>query len=84
MNPLHEARLKLRRELEAPPPLRSASLLTGTGVCSGLLDRLFGTHYLPGDKWPSGYGIAGHPVPAGYTAQFAYPFRRAPQNPSKS
>ena len=26
------------------------------------LDRLFGTHHLPKDQWPSGYGIAGHPV----------------------
>jgi len=41
-----------------------------------LLDRLFGTHYLPEDKWPSGYGIGGHPVPQGYAAQFMYPFRR--------
>ncbi len=40
------------------------------------IDRLFGTHYLPGDKWPSGYGIGGHPVPKGWLAQFAYPFRR--------
>ncbi|WP_336986560.1 sterol desaturase family protein [Altererythrobacter aquiaggeris] len=24
-----------------------------------LLDRLFGTKYLPDDQWPSGYGIAG-------------------------
>lgn len=41
-----------------------------------LLDRLFGTHYLPGDKWPSAYGIGGHPVPAGFLRQFAYPFQR--------
>lgn len=40
------------------------------------IDKLFGTHYLPGDKWPSGYGIGGHPVPKGWLAQFAYPFRR--------
>jgi len=41
------------------------------------LDRLFGTHHLPGDRWPTGYGVGGHPVPAGYLQQFAYPFRRA-------
>jgi sterol desaturase/sphingolipid hydroxylase (fatty acid hydroxylase superfamily) len=41
-----------------------------------LFDRLFGTHYLPGEKWPSGYGIGGHPVPLGYRAQFMHPFRR--------
>lgn len=41
-----------------------------------LLDRLFGTHHLPGDQWPSGYGIGGHPVPKGYWRQFLHPFRR--------
>ena len=39
------------------------------------LDRLFGTHHLP-DRWPSGYGVGGHPVPVGYLKQLAYPFRR--------
>jgi len=42
-----------------------------------LLDRLFGTHHLPGDRWPDGYGVQGHPVPLGYVAQLRYPFRRA-------
>ncbi len=41
-----------------------------------LLDRLFGTHHLPKDKWPSGYGIEGHPVPKGYWRQFLYAFGR--------
>lgn len=41
-----------------------------------LFDRLFGTCYLPKDKWPSGYGVQGHPVPKGYVAQFKYPFQR--------
>src|SRR3954466_4870415 len=41
-----------------------------------LLDRLFGTYYLPESKWPSGYGIDGHPVPKGYLSQFKYPFVR--------
>jgi len=40
-----------------------------------VLDRIFGTHYLP-DKWPSGYGIGGHPVPDGYARQLVYPFQR--------
>lgn len=39
------------------------------------LDRLFGTHYLPPGQWPSGYGVP-EKVPAGYRAQFMYPFRR--------
>jgi sterol desaturase/sphingolipid hydroxylase (fatty acid hydroxylase superfamily) len=41
-----------------------------------VLDRLFGTYHFPKDKWPSGYGLQGHPVPLGYLAQFKYPFRR--------
>lgn len=41
-----------------------------------LLDKLFGTYHMPQDRWPSGYGIAGHPVPRGYWQQFLYPFRR--------
>lgn len=44
-----------------------------------LFDRLFGTHYLPEEKWPSGYGIGGHPVPLGYVKQFIHPFRRKPK-----
>lgn len=38
------------------------------------LDRWFGTHHMPGEKWPSGYGVQGHPVPKGYVGQFKYPF----------
>ena len=41
-----------------------------------LLDRLFGTYHMPGDEWPEGYGIAGHPVPLGYWKQFWYPFKK--------
>lgn len=37
-----------------------------------ILDRIFGTLYLP-DRWPSGYGVGGHPVPKGYAKQFLYP-----------
>jgi lathosterol oxidase len=40
-----------------------------------LLDRLFGTCYLPGDRWPASYGLAGgKPVPSGYVRQFVDPF----------
>ena len=28
-----------------------------------LFYRLFGTHQLPKDRWPNGYGIGGHPIP---------------------
>jgi sterol desaturase/sphingolipid hydroxylase (fatty acid hydroxylase superfamily) len=41
-----------------------------------LLDRMFGTQHMPEGRWPSGYGIKGHPVPNGYWKQFLYPFRR--------
>ncbi len=40
------------------------------------LDRLFGTHHMPKDRWPEGYGISGHPVPKGYWRQWWYPFKR--------
>jgi sterol desaturase/sphingolipid hydroxylase (fatty acid hydroxylase superfamily) len=39
-----------------------------------LIDRLFGTHYLP-EAWPASYGIAGDPVPERYMSQLVYPFR---------
>jgi sterol desaturase/sphingolipid hydroxylase (fatty acid hydroxylase superfamily) len=42
-----------------------------------LLDRLFGTHHLPGKNWPSGYGVGGHPVPNGYWNQFMFPLKPA-------
>ena len=41
-----------------------------------LFDRLFGTHHMPEDRWPEGYGIQGHPVPKGYLKQMLYPFKR--------
>lgn len=42
-----------------------------------LLDKVFGTHHMPTDgRWPSGYGIGGHPVPKGYWRQFLHPFQR--------
>lgn len=40
-----------------------------------IIDRLFGSHHLPEDQWPEGYGIEGHPVPSGWLRQFFYPFR---------
>lgn len=39
------------------------------------LDKIFGTHYLPESKWPSGYGVP-EAVPNGYLAQLRYPFVR--------
>jgi lathosterol oxidase len=40
------------------------------------IDRLFGTYYLPEDKWPETYGLNNEPIPAGFWAQFVYPFTR--------
>jgi lathosterol oxidase len=42
-----------------------------------VIDRIFGTQYLPRDRWPSAYGLAGAPVPGGYWSQLAHPFRAA-------
>ena len=39
-----------------------------------VIDMVFGTFHMPGDRWPDGYGIDGHPVPKGLWKQFLYPF----------
>jgi len=47
-----------------------------------VLDALFGTYYMPRDRWPASYGLTdGERVPSGYTRQFVYAFRR-PDRPS--
>ncbi len=40
------------------------------------IDRLFGTYYLPKDRWPDSYGLNNENIPAGFLAQFVYPFTR--------
>ena len=41
------------------------------------IDKIFGTHYLPKDgSWPETYGLHNEPIPAGFIAQFFYPFGR--------
>jgi lathosterol oxidase len=40
------------------------------------IDKLFGTHYLPKDKWPDAYGLNNENIPVGFWAQFVYPFTR--------
>ena len=42
-----------------------------------MIDRVFGTAYLPDGRWPDVYGIAGNPVPEGYLSQLVYPLQRA-------
>lgn len=39
-----------------------------------LWDLLFGTFYLPRERWPSAYGVVGSKVPESYAAQMIYPF----------
>lgn len=42
-----------------------------------VIDRLFGTAYLPAERWPSAYGIDGAMVPAGWLRQLVLPLRNA-------
>ena len=41
-----------------------------------VIDMMFGTFHMPGQRWPEGYGVGGHPVPKGFVAQLLYPFRK--------
>jgi sterol desaturase/sphingolipid hydroxylase (fatty acid hydroxylase superfamily) len=40
------------------------------------IDRIFGTHYLPKDKWPDTYGLHNEQIPSGFWGQLLYPFSR--------
>ena len=40
-----------------------------------VIDMVFGTFHMPGNRWPEGYGIGGHPVPKGFWKQLLYPFK---------
>jgi len=39
-------------------------------------DILFGTYYMPRDRWPANFGIH-EPMPSGYVRQFLHPFAAA-------
>jgi len=41
-----------------------------------VIDMIFGTFYMPENKWPDTYGIRGKPVPRGIIRQQMYPFSR--------
>lgn len=41
------------------------------------IDQLFGTKYLPPDRWPEQYGVVGYRLPEGWWPQFLWPFQRA-------
>ena len=40
------------------------------------IDKIFGTHYLPADKWPHSYGLHNEKIPAGFWGQTFYPLTR--------
>jgi sterol desaturase/sphingolipid hydroxylase (fatty acid hydroxylase superfamily) len=42
-----------------------------------VIDKLFGTAYMPRGQWPSGFGTTEPVPPVGYVRQLAYPFTKA-------
>lgn len=42
------------------------------------IDRIFGTYYLPGNKWPEGTGLVDAKFPKGFVKQFTFPFVKNP------
>jgi sterol desaturase/sphingolipid hydroxylase (fatty acid hydroxylase superfamily) len=42
-----------------------------------VIDKLFGTAYMPRDRWPSGFGAREPVPPVGYGRHLAYPFTKA-------
>jgi sterol desaturase/sphingolipid hydroxylase (fatty acid hydroxylase superfamily) len=42
-----------------------------------VIDKLFGTAYMPRDRWPSGFGTPDPVPPVSYARQLAYPFTKA-------
>jgi lathosterol oxidase len=40
------------------------------------IDKMFGTHYLPEQKWPESYGLDKERIPAGFWGQTFYPMTR--------
>lgn len=43
-----------------------------------LIDRVFGTYYLPGNVWPEATGVREGSYPKGYVKQLVYPFTKSP------
>jgi lathosterol oxidase len=44
------------------------------------IDKMFGTYYLPEDKWPDSYGLHNEKIPAGFWGQTFYPLTRGRPN----
>jgi sterol desaturase/sphingolipid hydroxylase (fatty acid hydroxylase superfamily) len=41
-----------------------------------LLDMIFGTFFMPGERWPKSYGVHNEAIPRSFLKQFVYPFVR--------
>ncbi len=52
---------------------------TNYAVFFSFIDRLFGSFYLPGSKWPQKYGVSLPNYPKGFIPQFTWPFKRTAQ-----
>lgn len=44
-----------------------------------IIDRVFGTYYLPGHEWPETMGLRNEQFPKGFVRQFLFPFFSDPQ-----
>lgn len=44
-----------------------------------VIDKMFGTYHLPGDRWPETMGLGREQFPKGYLRQLVYPFRHDPK-----
>ncbi len=42
------------------------------------IDKIFGTYYLPGKKWPKGTGLVDASFPKGFMKQLVFPFTKNP------
>jgi sterol desaturase/sphingolipid hydroxylase (fatty acid hydroxylase superfamily) len=47
-----------------------------------VLDMLFGTFHLPGNRWPALYGVHSNDVPENYFGQWIYPFLPSKKKPA--
>lgn len=50
---------------------------TNFAVHLPLLDQMFDTYHLPGDRWPQAYGVEGVEAPDGFLTQLVWPFAKA-------
>ncbi|WP_390844613.1 sterol desaturase family protein [Anatilimnocola floriformis] len=48
-----------------------------------LLDMVFGTFHLPGNRWPAYYGVHSNDVPESYFGQWIYPFLPSKKKPAE-